>query len=150
MIIDTSLKLADEQAITASAASENVLDLGAPEPWGLRASHANKIPIETHIKADFADAGSDGTLTIAVQSAKAAVDGTPDFAGSTITHYVSDAIPVAALKVATDINKRIRLAVPQDTQRFLRLYFTVANGPFTAGKISAAVAAAVSVNPVAV
>ena len=46
---------------------------------------------------------------------------------------LSDAIPKASLTAGTQV---LRVAVPYGTERYLRLFYTVATGPLTAGKFT--------------
>lgn len=133
-IIDTSLVFSSAQAITASAASTGTVKLGAADPFTGRSGSGQPLPITFDITEDFADSGSDGTLTISVQS-----DALGGNFASPVIHYVSDAIPVASLTAAGNLNGLFRAFLPVDAKPDVRLYYTVANGPFTAGKISASV-----------
>lgn len=135
MIMDTSVTLSDSQAITSSAASTNIIDLGAAGWWGA-AGASHPIPLMLQVNEAFTASGS-ATLTIAIRSTTAA-----DTSTNLKTHYVSDAIGKAALTTTANLNDLFRAFIPTNTQRYLHLYYTVATGPMTAGKITAKVVAA--------
>lgn len=140
-ILDTSLILSNAQAITTTAYSENVIDLGTPDTWNARSGQARELPINLDITEDF-DASGGATLTIVVLSGTSATAGS----GTVTTHYSSSAIPKASLLAAASLNALFRLFVPHDARRYLYLQYVVATGPMTAGKITATAATAVRRN----
>lgn len=82
------------------------------------------------------------TMSIAVKAAPQ-VSGTNNAEGTYTTLTVTQAIPVANLTAGASINipiPPIVLATGELPPRFYKLAYTVANGPFTAGKLSAAIA----------
>jgi len=133
MIFDSTNLFSDDQAITASAASTNIIDLGATNT----PKHAVKAitrdigkgkPIDMLIQvtADFATLTS---LTVAVQT-----DDNEAFASPT-TVISSGAVAVADL-VAGYVFPIV--FVPRGTlERYVRLYYTVAGTNATAGTIMA-------------
>ncbi|MBG7616470.1 hypothetical protein IWC96_14425 [Brevundimonas sp. BAL450] len=135
MIRSQELILSDDQAITASAASTNVIDLGLPGTvpgqsgaMPVDFGKGRKIPLHIQVTADFATLTS---LTVAVQ-----VDTVENFA-SPDTVVQTGAIPVASLKAgyvfAID-------SVPlKSNQRYIRIYYTVAGTNASAGTVDAAI-----------
>lgn len=131
MILDNQTLLSNRQAITASAASTNVIDLG-PINQGMRRDigPGTAIPLVAQVTADFAAAGA-ATLSLALQ-----VDDNSGFTSPKTVHTTA-AIPVASLKAGYQMPLDW---VPFGTdERYLRLNYTVSTGPFTAGTITAGV-----------
>lgn len=131
MYVDGQLEFSDNQAITASAAGTNIIDFnpafnynsvidaGAGEP-----TYLVVIPAVT-----FAAAGA-GTLTIELRSyAQEDLSDTPEVI------LTSKAIVLASL-VAGKPALVVALP-PADYRRYLGIYYTVGNGPFTAGQVDA-------------
>ena len=117
-------------AITTSATSTNILDLGAQRDLGVGSP---ALDVEIAIQQAFAAAGA-ATLNVQIQSS---VD---NATWSTLVE--SSPMPVANLTLARRI---LRLSLPADQPtltagigRYLRLNYVVANGPFTAGQVVAA------------
>jgi hypothetical protein len=121
--IDDLNLFSDEQAITVTAPSTDVIDLGVDRDIG------SGEPIELVIKVNEAfTADGAGTLTIDVQTDNAVGFGTASVIAS------SGAIGKAALTLGSE---HLKIRVPSTTKRYLRLNYTVATGPMTAGKITA-------------
>lgn len=134
MIFDTTLLLSDAQAITASAASTNVIDLGATGTvYGAAAALTRddgkgmNLKLHAQVVEAFATLTS---LTIGVQ-----VD-TADSFGSPKT-IVSQTIALADLVAGKTVS--IMTVPPGADERYLRLYYTVAGSNATAGKITAGI-----------
>ena len=132
MILDTqnsftwnSSTLTDDQAITVTAASTNVIDLGADRDIG----KGIPVPILVQATAAFTAVGA-ATLTVALQT-----DDNASFSSAS-TVWTSTAIPKATLVQGYEIPINY---VPRENERYLRLYFTVATGPMTAGTIVAGI-----------
>lgn len=129
MIFDNQTLLSDRQAITTTAASTNVIDLGPvriPRDIGT----GKCIPIRIQVVENFAAAGA-ATLTVAMQ-----VDSVENFA-SPKTVWATSALALADLVAGKVI---IPEYIPRGVdERYLRLNYTVATGPMTAGKIMAGV-----------
>lgn len=131
MIFDKTTLLSDAQAITATAPSTNVINLG-PVATGLvrDIGKGKQIPLLIQVLEQFAAAGA-GTLTITLE-----VDNDEAF-GSPKVVWTSPAIGKATLKPGYQI---IPEYIPRGTDElFMRLNYTVATGPMTAGKITAGV-----------
>ena len=123
MIIDRFNEFSDAQAVTATAASTNIVDLNA----------AGKIegkPYYLHIKVNTsATASGDATVTFSFET-----DDNTGFSSAT-TLWTSAAIGKATLVAGYEV---IRLPINGlDLERYTRVYYTVATGPLTAGKFDA-------------
>lgn len=121
MILDTQALFSDAQAITASAASTNVVDLGAAKDLGAGCA----IPILIQVVEDFNTLTS---LAIALQ-----VDDNAAFSSATTVQTTS---VVLADLVA---GKRIPpMWVPEGVdEQYVRLNYTVTGTNPTTGKITA-------------
>ncbi|WP_321337795.1 Bbp16 family capsid cement protein [Breoghania sp.] len=132
MIFDNTNMFSDRQAITASAASTNVIDLG-PIADGVTRNIATgaKVPLLIQVVEDFASAAKDGTLTVAIQFDSSDTF-TPDKAVSVGTFAEADL--VAGWQLPYDV-------VPNNADlRYMRLYFSVGgSGNFTAGAVTAGI-----------
>jgi hypothetical protein len=137
MIIDKENLLSYKQAITATANSDNVLDLG-PNMWTGYSGSDCEIPMFLAVDEAFTAAGA-ATLTITLQSSNDVA-----FGSGVVTHYTSIAISKASL--ATVLKQPLGIALPPDVQRYVRATYTVATGPFTAGKLTFGVTASRQVN----
>ena len=134
MIFSAQQILSDDQAVTATAISENVIDLGAPAtPYGAAAAipqdigKGTKIPFTFVVTAAFATLTS---LTITLEVSAAAALTTP-----TVLH--TQTIAVADLIVG----KRLTIdIVPNDANlRYLGARYTVTGSNATAGTITAGI-----------
>ena len=122
MIIDKNLQLSDAQAVTASAASTNVIDLGAAYQ---EVAQGGMLHLVVSVPTTVTAAGA-ATVTVALQQSAD---------NSTYTDVVvSPAIGKASLAAGA----QVVLPVPPGlASRYLRAYYTVATGPLTAGTFSA-------------
>lgn len=127
MILDRMNTFSIAQAITSSANSTDVMDLTArrriSQPGG---NHQ----VTLRLQETFLAAGA-ATLTVALVTAD-------DSALSVNARVLAQtaAIPKAALLIGSEIAK---WGIPSNhLRRYLGVVYTVANGPFTAGKITAA------------
>lgn len=130
MIIDDSLKLSEAQAVTVSAASTSVLDLGAK-------GDAYRPPFLVVQTREAAAAVGDATVEFKVQTATDDVFTTP------ITLFSSGAIGKAALALNS---QPLAVRIPAGCKRYLRVWYEVATGPLTAGKFDAFTASEVQTN----
>lgn len=131
MILDDQNTLSNDQAITATAASEDYIDLG-PIDSTLTREMGYGVPLDMLIQVTeaFAAAGA-ATLTIDLE-----VDDNTGFSSAT-TVWTSGAIGKATLIQGY---QALLQYVPKGVnERYLRLNYTVATGPMTAGKITAAI-----------
>jgi hypothetical protein len=134
MIIDTSLVFSSQQAVTVSAPSSNVLDLGATgTPYGasnpLVRNIGNGAPIDLSVTVAAAFAGLT-SLQVSVQTSSDGVTWTTVDAG--------EVVPAATLVTGYQFN--VPRLVQQANARYLQLYYTVA-GTATAGAINASIVA---------
>ena len=127
MILDYLNMFSQAQAVTATAPSTDVIDLG-PLSGGNDVRDIDRYPVEFMAQvASTAAAGGSATVTISLQTSK-----TSDFASAT-TLLQTGAIAVADLKAGY----RYVATVPHGVQRYLRVNYTVATGPLTAGTFTA-------------
>ena len=123
MIIDKELEFSDSQAVTASAASTNVVDLGVARDIGVGETTYLVIQADAAVTA----AGA-ATVQFALQT-----DTVENFASPTVL------VETAAIGKATLVAgyKPLVVAIPHGVERYLRVNYTVATGPLTAGAFSA-------------
>jgi hypothetical protein len=156
------LLLAD--AITATAASGNVLDLGPgpgstalPPSWNT--STANPTPFPTQQPIRDIGIGDDPAMKLLVQvvtpftaggaaTLTVALQGAPDSGtgglGGFVTWWTSPAYTVTTPALLTAGSRLLDMDMPRPPQgvpipRFLRLNYTVATGPFTGGAVLSAI-----------
>lgn len=126
MILDKENLFSDDQAITASAASTNVVDLGVSRDIG----KGVPVPVLIQVTADFA------TLT----SLTAEIETSDDEAfSSSETLATSGAIPAADLVAGYQFPMQY---MPLGTKRYVRVNYTVAGTDASAGTVTAGVVAA--------
>ena len=131
MILDNQTLLSNDQAVTATAASTNTIDL-SPIASGITRDigPGKPIPVLVQVTEDFAAAGA-ATLAVALQ-----VDDNSSFSSPKTVASIP-ATALADLKAGKQVNLDY---IPRGTkERYLRLNYTVATGPMTAGKIKAGV-----------
>lgn len=136
MILDTSLLLSDAQAITATAASTNIIDLGATGTVYGAGSALIKdigkgcdIPLLIQVVEAFNNLTS---LAVTVQ--------TDDNAGfSSARDVLSATLPLASLTLGRTFP--IIEIPPGVAERYLRLNYTVTGTAPTLGKVTAGVIA---------
>lgn len=132
MILDGNLQLSNSQAVTASADSTNIIDLANAGDLG--AGEDLRVAITTIVAATAA-----GAATLNIQLVGAA-NGDAVFASPQILDETSP-IPKANLPIGA----RFELNIPRiwagaaglASVRYLKLTYTVATGPLTAGTFSA-------------
>lgn len=126
MILDKENLFSDDQAITASAASTNVVDLGVSRDIG----KGVPVPVLIQVTADFA------TLT----SLTAEIETSDDEGfSSSETLATSGAIPAADLVAGYQFPMQY---MPLGTKRYVRVNYTVAGTNASAGTVTAGVVAA--------
>lgn len=118
MILDNELTFSNAQAVTATAASTNVVDLGVDRDIGI----GEPVYLAVQVGTAFAGLTS---LTVELQ--------TSDDNSTWSALYNSGAIPVANLTAGA---QPVRVVVPSRTKRYLRVNYTVA-GTGTAGTVTA-------------
>lgn len=130
-IIDKLLQVSNEQAVTASAASTDVIDFGQPKPnVGL-----SSIPTTMLITVDAAaTASGSATVTFSIQ----------DSADNST--FADVAVTAAIGKASLTAGARFPIPMPVALRRYVRVYYTVATGPLTAGAFSAQVVTGYTAN----
>jgi hypothetical protein len=129
---DSLLALSDAQAVTASAASESVIDQLA-EGQAIGHECWLEVRVDTTVES-----GGASTLVISIETDSAEGFGTKS------TLVASRTIAKADL-VENTIAWRIKL--PPGAKRYLRAYYTVATANFTAGKFDAHLVTGVEIRP---
>lgn len=124
MYIDKNLQVSNEQAVTASAASTDVIDFGQANP---DAGMADLYAVITTDEA--AAAAGAATVTFSVQ----------DSADNST--FADVAVTVAIAKATLVAGYQHVIPLPTKLRRYCRVYYTVGTGPLTAGKFSAQVVA---------
>jgi hypothetical protein len=127
MILDSQLLFSDAQAITAAAASTNSVDFGA----GVKnLGVGEQINIAINVDVALTDAGSDSTLTVALQTDTDPAFGSPTTVKTLVT--IPALAPIGAAYFAS--------IEPDDVvERYVRLYYTPNSGNLTTGSVTAAV-----------
>lgn len=141
MIFDRTLLLSDQQAITADAASTNVIDLGAFDtiygdagPARRDRGKGHPIPLLVQVTEAFNNLTS---LGISIQ-----VDDNSSF--SSPKTIVSQTIALADLQPGEQF---VMDKIPVGTdERYLRIYYDVTGTAPTTGKVTAGVVAAIQTN----
>lgn len=122
MYIDRENLLARNQALTVSAPTTDTIDFGADRDVGVGE------PMELVVLCtETAAAAGAATVEAALQTDDNAGFASPE------TLVETPAIGKAALVAGVDV---LRIRLPLGVGRYLRLYFTVASGPLTAGKFT--------------
>jgi hypothetical protein len=129
MLFDAKLLMSNAQAITATAASTDIIDRGDTKDVG----RAGDIPLLIQVVEAFNTLTS---LTIDLQ--------TDDNSGfSTPRSLFQVVVPLADLKLGYQIPV---ITLPQKTERYLRVNYTVIGTAPTLGKVTAGVVAGVQTN----
>ncbi len=119
-MLDEQLKFSENQAVTATAASENTIDLGKNR----EVAYGDPIPLLAIVKEDFNNLTS---LKVAVET-----DSTDAFTSA--VELASSTVLLANLKKG----KMIPLSfMPAGNKGFVRLKYTVTGTAPTTGKLSA-------------
>lgn len=134
MIFDSTNLFSDAQAITATAASENVIDFGtvdtpqhAANPLSRDVGKGSKAFMRVQVVEDFATLTS---LKVAIQ-----VSDVENFGSGVTTLLESEAVPAADLKAGYVFPLE---QVPRGAnKRYIRLNYTVAGTNASAGKVTA-------------
>ncbi|POF89643.1 Bbp16 family capsid cement protein [Pseudomonas putida] len=129
MLFDAKLLMSSAQAITASAASTDVIDRGDQKDVG----RAGDIPLLVQVVEAFNTLTS---LTIELQA-----DDNSSFSSPRI--LFTAVVPLADLKLGYQVPV---ITLPQKTERYLRMNYTVTGTAPTTGKITAGIVAGVQTN----
>lgn len=123
MMYDKLNTFGTDQAVTTTAASTDIVDLGAARDMG------NGEPLELVILVtQNVTAAGAATVTFALETDDNAGFSSPVVLGN------SGAIGKALLTAGTEV---LSVKVPLDAERYLRTNYTVATGPLTAGTFTA-------------
>ena len=126
MILDKQLVFSDAQAVTASAASEHTIDLGAAN---LELGIGTPLYIEVWMDTVFS--GSTNTLKVDLQDG-AAVNG---------SDKVMEILPAISQTdlIAKGIGLLAKVLLPEgmSLSRHIRLYYTAGTGNLAGGKLNA-------------
>lgn len=141
MIIDKNLTFAEDQAVTATAISENVIELidtgtvyGETAAITRNLGAGNEIPLLIQVTEDFATLTS---LTITIETSAAAA--------LTSATVLASSGAIAAADLVAGYRPSVTRVLPDGTLlKYLGLRFTVGGSNATAGKISAALATEVN------
>jgi hypothetical protein len=131
MIRDHELMFSDAQALTATALSTNVIDLGPLSGGNLTrditGGDGGQMFLHVNVGTLF-ESGGASTLVITLES-----DDNTSLSSAT-THYTSASIAKASLVAGYELIVPMPVA---NYQRYLALRYTVGTANFTAGAISA-------------
>lgn len=123
-IIDKFLQVSNNQAITVTAPSTDVIDAGATKAAsiGRDLGGGTQLFMEITVSATMTGAG---TLTIALQHSADNIS-------------FSDIIALPPIAVANlVVGTRLYLPLPALLSRYLRNNYTITSGPFTGGTLNA-------------
>lgn len=127
MILDKLLMFSEAQAVTNTAASTDVIDLGPID--GTRRDIGVGYPLELFVNVNTtAAAAGAATVNIALQTS-------PDNSSWTTLATSGD----LALSALTAGKRVFSQKMPQGVQRYLRMNYTVGTGPLTAGAFTAGI-----------
>lgn len=137
MILDNTLVLSDAQAVTATARSTNIVDLGAAgTPVGMTNAVRRDIGIGTEIPILVAIVEAFNTLTSLTVGLE--VDDDPAFGSPTV--LMTRTYTLAQLTLGANLEMPAELPVGTK-ERFLGLRYTVNGTAPTLGKITASIVA---------
>lgn len=130
MIIDKLLKVSDDQSVTASAPSTDVIDFGQANP-NTGMDNLSKMVITV---SETATASGAATVSIALQD-------------SANNSAWADVV-VLPTKQLSDLKAGAQFVIPMPTKlrRYCRVNYTVGTGPLTAGKFSAQIVTGIQQN----
>lgn len=132
MILDALNEFSDSQAVTSTAISTNVIDLGPVTDNTLRdIGQGDDMWLIVVTAVTATDSGSDATLTITLES-----DSTANLATSATVHYSTAALAFASFATAGTVLVATRLP-SGNYEQYLGVRYTVASGPLTSGAFDA-------------
>jgi hypothetical protein len=131
MIIDHLNRFSAEQAVTSTAISSNVIDLGATNTLRDIGNGRQPLYLVVQTIAAATDSGSDATLTVTLES-----DSTENLATSATVHFSTGALAFATFSPAGTTLAVVALPIG-NYERYLGVRYTVASGPLTAGTFNA-------------
>lgn len=124
MILDEQLLFSDAQAVTATAVSTNVIDLGIER----RIGSGKPLFIVVSVQTALTDVGSDSTVTVTVET-----DTDDTFPSATVAQTLGTfaALAVAGIAIIAPIQPNLL------TENIVRLRYTVAGGDLSTGSFDA-------------
>jgi hypothetical protein len=140
MILDNTLVLSDGQAITATARSTNIIDLGAAgTAYGATAPIRRDVGLATHIPILITVTETFNNLTSLTVQVE--VDDDSAFGSPTVV-AVGPAITLASGRLAAGQMINFPAELPEGVnERYLGLRYTVAGAAPTTGKLIASIVA---------
>lgn len=131
-IIDSHNEFSSAQAVTVTAISTNVIDLGPTNPNPVKdIGVGDPLWLIVRTLQAATDASSDATLAVSLESAENEALST-----NPVVHFTTGALAFAAFSPAG--TKLIAIPLPSaDYKRYLGVRYTVASGPLTAGTFDA-------------
>lgn len=123
MILDANLLFSDAQAVTATAASTNYIDIGTNRAVGT----GETLYVVTTVDVALTDSGSDSTVTVSLEG-DSTTTFTPDGSQTLFT------IPALTPAGAVFICPLAPLAAAQ--YQYMQLKYTVAGGNLTTGSFT--------------
>jgi len=127
MILDKLLMFSEAQAVTATAASTDVIDLSPLKGTRRDIGVGEQLEFWTNVNTTAAAAGA-ATLNVQLQTS---ADNS-----TWVTLYDSGSLALAALVAGKRI---LSTKVPQGVLKYLRVNYVVATGPLTAGAFTAGI-----------
>lgn len=121
MITDRFLQVSGAQAVTATAASTDVVDFGQTNP---NSGMSEQLKLSITVDESATAAGA-ATVTFSIQDSA----DNSSFADIAVTPAIGKAVLVAGHQVV--------IPMPLLHRRYVRVNYTVGTGPLTAGKFSA-------------
>jgi hypothetical protein len=124
MYLDAQNLFSDAQAVTASAASTNLIDFGSARDIGV----GRELYCVVVVDVDMTDVGSDSTVTVTLET-----DDNSGFASATAVQTIG----TFAATTAAGSRLVARLQPDAGWEQYVRAYYTVANGNLTTGSFTA-------------
>jgi hypothetical protein len=133
MLLDSTLQFSDAQALTATAASTNVINLVNDRDMGI----GRNVELVIIGSGTFASAGGTATLQIGIEYSEDNVTYVPA--------ALSDVMTITQLNSTVPENQPYLLAMPlprpkkgtETMPQYVRLYYTVGTQNFSAGTVTA-------------
>jgi hypothetical protein len=133
MILDNDLLFSDAQAVTAAAASTNYYDTGPlfTGNTGRNIGMGENLYFSISVDTAMTDSSSDSTLAVTLETD----DNTSFSSAATVATLVT--IP-AVTAAGTKYFVKVPIATTVPYERYIRCYFTPANGNLTTGAFTVA------------